>query len=91
MAKFNLNSIPKTVTAQNTADNELVFNDGYPLDGLVAVITVVSGTFKFNNIGPASNSNVSYTDGESLTLTILKGFNISYIAATGADTFKIEI
>ena len=91
MAKITISAIPYVVTAGDTSNNELNIEKAFPAVGLVAKLTVISGTFKFNNIGNASESNASYTDDESVLLTIIDGFNLSYQANSGADTFRIEI
>jgi len=91
MAQITIPSIPATITAGDTGDNEIVIPKAFPADGLVAKLTVISGTVKFNNIGKASLSNVSYAADESVLLTIISGYNLAYIANSGADTFKIEI
>ena len=91
MAKIQIPSIPATIIAGDTGDNIIQFPNAFPAVGLVAKITVISGTFKFNNIGNASLSNVSYTADESVLLTIMQGYDLSYIANSGADTFRIEI
>jgi len=91
MAKIQINAVPYVVTAGDTNNNDLIIPKAFPAVGLVVKLTVVSGTFKFNNIGNASESNASYAADESVLLTVIDGFNISYQANSGADTFRIEI
>lgn len=87
MAVVTSNAIPDLITSGSTAESEL---DAPIRDDVVIKVTVVSGTFKFNAVGDAADSNLSLAAGESVTLTLPPGRNLHFIATGASDTFKIE-
>ena len=84
-----ITAIPYRVTIAATGNQQIKIT-GFKDDRLVAKLTVVSGSIKFNTLGPASDSNITYTDGESVTVTILQGKFIGFNGTIG-NTFDIAI
>lgn len=89
--KRQIPAIPYEVEILTTGDNYLQFPSGFPMDKRVAKLTTTEGdAVKFNNIGAASLSNISYAVDESVLLTIVEGYDLSFNGTVGSK-FKVEI
>lgn len=84
---------PDLITSAGSGNETLIFPAlGEDKNELVIKLTVVSGNgFKFNVLGLASASNLTVTAGESVTVTLWKGYHLSYKASAAGETFKVEI
>lgn len=96
MSDQTVTAIPELITTGDT--NESVVTIPLLLrepENLVAKLSVVSGSVKFNTIGLAATGSLSVTTGNSVTVTLAgkKGANktFNFISTGTADTFTIEI
>lgn len=92
----NITTNPQLITSAGTDDTELVLAGALVKPGVngevIAQITIVSGTFKFNVGASASSVTATYTDGDTFLLTFYPNtHNIHYAAGAGSQTFKIAI
>ena len=90
MAKIIIPAIPYSVVAVDT--NENVLGIAYPSieRGVTVRLTVTVGTFKFNVLGDAADSNLSVTVAGTYTVKIFSGSQIRFKATTIDDAFTVE-
>lgn len=90
--KIQIDAGAYDITIASTGDNYIHFEpDLATMNGKVVRLTVISGDpVKFNNIGPASESNVEYDVGGSVYLTLLPRYNLSFNGEIGS-VFRFEV
>jgi len=90
--KIQIDAGAYDITIASTGDNYLHFEPNLAtMEGKVVKLTIISGDpVKFNNIGPASESNVEYDVAEFVYLTLLPGNDLSFNGEI-STVFRFEV
>lgn len=95
MADVAVETIPALITAADTTDNVLIFDE--VLEPLltnpqrIAFIEIVTGTFRFSVGAAITGDEPQYTEGEKLPVTFTDELDLHFKATTNGDQFKLTV